>query len=191
MAREVNQILLSKAEHKYLSNIHASATTSSAAGFVHTITQPIVLGDDLQQRDGRQITHLSTQLRFSVNLPSLAISGVFRVIWFVDRLNTGVVPAVTDVINTASVTSGYTFNAVANKRYTIIVDRTYSMVVAATTQHITPVLSYKHQYPVTYNGTTNVSTANGAGAQFCLVITDLGANQPQYSMEALTRFIDM
>lgn len=191
IASTVNSILLSKAEHKYLTNIHAAATASSAAGFVHTITQPIVLGDDLQQRDGRQIVHLSTTLRFSVNLPAAAISGVFRVIWVVDKQNTGVVPAVLDIINTASVTSGYTYNAIANKRFTIIRDNTYSMVAAATNQHITPVLSFKHRYPITYNGTTNVAAANGVGAQFCLVITDLGLNQPLYSMESLTRFIDM
>ncbi len=191
IANVVTTVLLSKAEHKYLTNTHASATASSPLGFVHTITQPIVTGDDLQQRDGRQITHLSTQLRFSVNLPALAVSGVLRVIWFIDKKNNGVTPAVLDVLNTASVTSGYNFNAIANKRFTIIRDTCYSLVAQASNQHITPVLNYVARYPIYYNGTTNVAASNGVGAQFCIVITDLGANVPIYSMDSLTRFIDM
>lgn len=187
----VNSMLLSKAEHKYRTQTHATAATASAAGTVHFITQPIDEGDEVDQRTGRQIRHIGTELRISANLPSAAISGVLRFIWVIDHFNTGVGVAVTDVLESASVTSGYNTNSFISKRFTIVRDVVQSMVVAATTQHITPVFTSKKAYNIRYSGATNVVASNGAGAQFLVVITDLGLNQPIYSVEALTHFLDM
>jgi hypothetical protein len=95
------------------------------------------------------------------------------------------------ILESASVTSGYNTNALINNRFKIILDKTQSMVVAATTQHISPVLVYSKNYNVHYSGATNVPASNGVGAQFLIILTDLAANQPIYSLECLTHYIDM
>jgi hypothetical protein len=187
----VNSILLNRAEHKYRNETHATATTATAAGIVHGLTRPIIEGDEVDQRSGRQIRHLATELRLSANLPSAAISGVFRYIWVIDRLNNGVDIAVTDLLESASVTSGYNTNAYISNRFIILADITQSMVVASTTQHISPVVTSKKHYNIHFSGATNTAAANGVGAQFLVTITDLGANQPIYSLECLTHYLDM
>nr|WRQ64678.1 structural protein [Riboviria sp.] len=187
----VNSILLDRAEHKYRTETHATATTSTAAGISHALSRPIVEGDEVDQRSGRQIRHIGSELRFSVNLPSAAISGVFRYIWVIDRLNNGVDVAVTDVLESASVTSGYNTNALISKRFIILKDVSQSMVVASTTQHVTPVITTRRSYNIHFSGATNVAASNGVGAQFLITITDLGLNAPIYSLECLTHYLDM
>lgn len=187
----VNNILLDRAEHKYRTETHATAITATAAGISHALSRPITEGDEVDQRSGRQIRHIGSELRFSVNLPSAAISGVFRYIWVIDHLNTGADVAVTDLLESASVTSAYNTNALISKRFTILRDVTQSMVVAATTQHITPHLVTKKSYNIHFSGATNVAASNGVGSQFCITITDLGLNAPIYSLECVTHYIDM
>lgn len=191
MAKAANSALMARAEHKYYTFTPASAITSSAAGIVYNLTRDLIEGDNVEQRSGRRVQQTQSIIRISGFLPALGLAGVLRFIWVSDKLNTGTLPTVAEILDSAAVTSGYSLNSVSNSRFTILHDETRSMVVGGSNQHITPIFNNYRKSNILYNGSTAVNTSNGVGSQFLLVITDLAANQPVYTVDYVLHYVDI
>ncbi len=187
----VKDVLYNTAEHKYYTTQVALGAASSNAGTVLALTQGLIEGDTIENRSGRQIKHIHSQMRISVNLPAIALTGAIRFIWFTDNMNVGSQPTVAQILDTANLTSHYSLTSVSNKQFTILADHTYSMVVGGSNQHITPVLQSKNQRKILFSGSANLSASNGRGAHFVLIITDAAANTPGYTIDYALHYLDV
>ncbi len=187
----VKEVIRGIAEHKYFTNAIATGAAASAAGNIFALTQALVEGDTVENRSGRQIEHIESHIRFSANLPALALTGVLRFIWFTDNMNVGTTPTVLQVLDVASVTSPYALTSISNHQFTVLADHTYSMVVGGANQHISPVFASKNKRKIYYSGSANLSASNGRGSHFLLVITDLAANTPGVSIDYDLHYLDV
>lgn len=187
----IRSAIIGRAEKKYYTFTPASAQTATNGGVVFNLTRDLIEGDNVEQRSGRKVQSVEASLRISANLPTLGVSGLIRFIWFADQMNTGVLPAVSDILDSAAVTSFYSLNAVSNGRFTILQDKVYNMVAGGANQHVYDLVSRKKQHVVYYNGSTAANTANGKGAQFLLVITDLPLNAPVYTADYSMKYVDI
>lgn len=187
----VRDVLQSTAEHKYYTVQVALGAASSNAGTILALTQGLIEGDTIENRSGRQIQHMESHLRISVNLPALALTGSIRFIWVADNMNVGTTPTVAQILDSANVTSPYALSAVSNKQFTILSDRIYSMVVGGSNQHITPVFTSKNKRKILFSGSANLSASNGRGSHFVLIITDAAANTPGYTIDYDLHYLDV
>ncbi len=187
----IRSAITNRAEMKYYTFTPASAVTSSATGTVFNLTRDLIEGDNIEQRTGRKIQQMWSSLRLSAILPAAAVAGTIRFIWVTDNYNTGTLPSVTEILDSATVTSHLALSAVVPPRFTVVADHTYSMVVGGMNQHISPILVDKKKNDVFYNGSTAVNTANGHGAQFLLAITDLALNQPIFTADYALKYLDI
>ncbi len=165
--------------------------TASASGTVWAITQGIIQGDNIEQREGAQINvkHLTVQLQATMN--SAAEGTQLRVIVFRDLESHGTVPAVTDVLDTASTMSGYNVYWRQSRRFKIMVDQLIPMSISGNSRHISRRWDFKqNMVKVTYLGNTDVAGANGPNSYYLLVIDDLGANHPTYGFGWTVTYFD-
>ncbi len=181
----------SKAEHKYYTFSAVAAAAATNTGTVYNLTRDLVQGDNIEQRSGNKVSPLEAQLRFSINLPVAALAGVLRAIWVADTQNTGTLPTVAEILDSASVTSFMSLTSVSNSRFQVLHDACYSMVAGGSNQHLTPIWTHRKKTSIFYNGTTAVNTANGRNSQFLLLITDLAANAPQCTVDYALHYTDM
>jgi len=186
----VRSVLLSKSEIKY-SVQTVGLTTSSTAGQVQNLSQGITEGNELNQRSGRQIVLTKMDFRLTVNLPTAAVTGNLRCIIFADGMNLGVTPAVIDVLNTAAVTSAYSSNQAQERRFRILYDHIYPMVVGGSDQQIAISRVIKCGLKISYTGPNNLTAANGRNAIFALFITDNGVVSPIYNYDLAFHYLDL
>ncbi len=171
--------------------IHTQGVTNGVtAGIVIPITQGITQGDDVNQRTGAKLLMKQIEWNCNVILPALGLVGSMRLIVFADRDNIGVLPAVTDVLNAASVTSGPQLLNYSQKRFKVLYDVTHPLVVAASNQEVNIHKFLKARMPVHYAGPTSATASNHRNAVFILAITDLGANPPFYAWDAVVHYSD-
>jgi len=109
---------------------------------------------------------------------------------FMDTNNIGVLPAVTDVLNAATVTSAPQLNNLSQRRFRFLYDKVETLVVGGADQQVHVQRTFKPNTPVTYGASTNITTANHKNAIFVLAITDLAANPPFYAWDVLVRYTD-
>lgn len=128
ISRAVKDVLNSRVEHKRATTVVAAANWATA-GAVIAVSQFIVQGDDIANRSGDTIYLENVKVRInSVYTDSgtgFALNAVVRVILFSDNMDTGTVPAVTDVLQSASQLSG--FNQVSKQagRFKIYFDESW------------------------------------------------------------------
>lgn len=178
----VKSILNARVEHKRTGVVFS--VVSAAAGAITPITQGIVQGDDLNQRSGSQLILEKVKLVMT----STAVAGTtstLRVILFIDHINNGSVPAITDILTAATPTDAYALPAQSVGRFKILGD--WFMLTSVNTgltglgalSGLPAVVSkeqtWKLKDRVQYNAATNVAGANGKGALFMLFV-DTGAN---------------
>jgi hypothetical protein len=147
------------------------------SGTVIPLTQPLVVGDGLDQRTGDKITLKGIRLSYIINLPSILVQGCTRVILFWDNYNNGTAVNVTDVLTLANVISGYEAVSLLKRRFHIISDRNYHLT-AGGSQVLTDVIHYNKEHPVYYQGLTDASGSNSKGALFALAICDVTGATP-------------
>jgi hypothetical protein len=169
--KEVIAVLNSRVEHKHFTTVVASANYV-VAGAVASMSTPIILGSNSNERDGAQIKPETLKVRWmSQNSSATALSQA-RLIVFQDRQANGAIAAVTDVLATAEVNSQYSpVIQMEQKRFRILCDKTMDLnpYVAGPAIH-TMELVLKPSGPITYNGTTNAATAQGKNAINYLLI---------------------
>ncbi len=181
--RVVRDIIESRLEHKIATVAQAFGVVATA-GTVDSFTQSITQGSDINNRDGDMIIMRELDLVLSVQSTGTAVvaPAQVRFILFSDNLNVGSVPAVTDVLNTASVFSGY--NAVNRQkgRFKVYLDTVIDLVGGTAKASTSLVKKFKLDRKCYYTLGTGVAGANGRGALFLLQIaTNTGATAYQYS----------
>lgn len=167
IASIVSKVLERRIEHKTISQT-VVGTSVLTAGTVATITNPIVEGDDINQRSGTTIR--LNRIRVLYRGTAVTTSSSLRFILFRDMMNQGTTPAPTDVLPAGNWISHYSdTREVQQKRFHIIHDVTMDLPIAGENVK-TLVFNIPLNGVVYYNGATNVASANGKGALFLLVI---------------------
>lgn len=179
LTRKVNKIL-SEQERK---NLDTTTTLLATAAGVAQIFQlnSITQGDDATSRDGRKVSMVSSQMRYSINPSGAAAVGLFRVIVFRDLQSNGVAPVAGDVLTVpGNFQSPLTLDF--KERFRVIHDNYSSLgkgdfdfaAGAAATVTTTIPGSYFYKFKdedsqTEYGGIGNIPTTNGL---MMLVITE-------------------
>jgi hypothetical protein len=171
--------------------------TTAAAGVCDVVTQSIVQGDADNQRTADKIHVKKLELRATlISGAAQAVPVYVRYILFRANFDIASVPAVTDLLQAATVTSAYTIRQMQVHRYKILLDRTFALGPRVT--ELTGVPSaipfqqvYKLDTEVHYNDTTDAAGANGKGAYFYIILTSAAANQPTYALDHMVGFTDI
>lgn len=172
--------------------IDTATAVAPTAGIVIPLTQSIIQGDDLNNRAGDKIYLKSIDLRAQYTLNVLVNTGTVRYVLFFDTQNTGSVPLVTDVLNIQTVTSAYQTRNHLQKRFHILRDQSYPLVLGGSNQTVHKQFTISVGSQIFYNGGSNIAINNGRNALFVLVLTDvIGANAPLYSFNHRLTFTDM
>jgi hypothetical protein len=186
---EVLRVVRSIAEKKvYVGG--ASGQTSAATGTVWALSQGIIQGDAVNGRDGTQITLQNINVRVDAFMPTATIAAGLRVIVFSDTQNNGSLPAVVDVLDSASLISPYSIIQQITNRFRIHADVIRNLTAGGIQQVVYDIKRSITQ-KISYNGTTDVAASNGKNALFMLIITDVGAGFPTYDFTHNIRYLDM
>lgn len=173
-------------ESKKYTAINSGATAS--AGTVVPITVNIPQGDNISNRSGDQIRVTKFSTSTVVALSNAATSERVRFVWFVDHTNLGSTPAVTDVLDTASVVSFLNYLNDQSHRFKIIDDHMFTLNTSGGNS-----VSYRRTFKfskakvVNFLGTTGVQ---GVGHFYVLIISDIGVNNGAYSTSWDLRYQD-
>jgi len=168
--REIDRVL----EHKQYAFAGDSTVDYSTTGAIYPVTQNLVQGDQIYNRTGDQVALHKLVVDWNAkNTDASYIATTVRTIIFVDHMNLGATPAVTDVLDTASYLSGYNNVNVQKKRFTILFDSTKDLV-GQTDKSISTVRKvFLMRRKIYYNGATNTGSANSRGALFQLHISSI------------------
>jgi hypothetical protein len=180
-------MLNARREKKYNDNAYNGNLTT--AGAVSPWTEVVFQGDSSTTRDGAQIELIMLKLYYTLSLVTTA-TGVARIIVFIDTMNEGVMPSVTDILTSASVSSNYTREVEVVKRYHILYDQSHSMTVNATTESIIKYQKIRCRRIVSYNGTTAATGSNGKNSVWTLRIGNVGGSNLSYAISQGTLYYD-
>jgi len=165
-------------------------TASVAAGVVLPISQSLVQGSEIFQRDGDKITVLRTVVRAHFSLNVLVTSATIRYILFYDTTNNGVLPLVTEVLQNTTVVSPYVNTNILKSRFHILADLTIPLILGGSDQVVHKDLVFARRFPIMYSGAADATVSNSRNALFVLVLTDAAANQPIYSFNHQLEYYD-
>lgn len=175
-------------ETKHYILTQANGTGVSQTGTIYRFTAGLSQGVTQSQRIGQEIRITSVQMKML--LASGGATPQFcRLIMFVDKEMDGVLPVVTDVLNTADIRSPYNSDNLG--RFRIIEDKTMAMINDSTVE-LRPINRYwrlgsKCQFAKLGDG----STADSLAGQPCLLmITDVAAGNPNFGYVVQTNFQD-
>jgi hypothetical protein len=180
-------MLNARREKKYNDNAYSGTLTTS--GSVSFWTENIAQGDSSSTRDGAQIELIMLKLYYSFTLAT-TLTATARIIVFIDTMNEGTVPVVTDILTSASVSSNYTRDVEIVKRYHILYDQSHSLTLGATTSTIIKYQKIRCRRILSYNGTTVAAGSNGKNAVFTLRITNESSNNLAYNISQGTLYYD-
>jgi len=180
--KQVRAVMEAEAETKVNSLIQVSNTVSNA-GFVYPLSNNIVEGSDVFQRDGTKIT--LREIRIYYRCFAVATSQTFRFILFYDQFNQGTTPAVVDVIPAASYISQYSDVRILQQKRFVIVDDWHADSNLSSDLIISHIRSIKTHKSIFYNGATAVPGSNGSGSLFLLVIGSSSTGAFDYRVQML------
>jgi hypothetical protein len=180
-------MLNARREKKYNDNSYSGSLTTSGA--VSPWTEVVAQGDSSTTRDGAQIELIMLKLYYTLSISTTA-TGVARIIVFIDTMNEGVNPTVTDILTSASVSSNYTREVEVVKRYHILYDQSHSLTVNATTESIIKYQKIRCRRIISYNGTTAATGSNGKNSVWTLRIGNVGGSNLAYGISQGTLYYD-
>jgi len=182
ITKQIRAVMEAEAEDKVNSLIQVSNTVSNS-GFVYSISNNIVEGDDVFQRAGTKIT--LKEIRIYYRCFAVTTSQTFRFILFHDLFNQGTTTVVTDVLPAASYLSQFSdVRQIQQKRF-IIVDDWHADSNLGSNLIISHVKNIKVHRGVYYNAATAVPGANGSGALFLLVIGSSSTGTFDYRVQMI------
>lgn len=182
LRREIRAVVkgvLNHVQEQKIVDVQIAAADITTAGLVQPITQHITVGDLLNQRDGYSIILKELDLTwYGKDTTAAATPSLYRLIVFVDSMNTGVLPAVTDVITAASPTSGYNVTNFQNGRFKILVDAQVPLTSTSATASFLRRYRMRMNRKIEYLGSTFATASNGKTSIWALTISDrsLAAN---------------
>jgi len=182
VARLVRQVIDSRIERKVFS-ITGGGIPVVLAGNVINVTNGIVEGDDISNRQGTVIR--LTRMRILYRATASTTSSSIRFILFRDMFNQGTTPATTDLLPAATWISQYAdTREIQQHRFKILNDIMLDLEIAGsnvkTRQYDMPVKGV-----VAYNGATAIASPNGFGANFLLVIGNAVTTQYDYTIQTV------
>lgn len=172
-------------EYKFLDVQPAFSITNT--GTVFADTSYVAQGDAATNRNGNsiKITSMLTRLAFIWNTAAASGSAV-RLIFFTDASSAGVVPAVTDVIQSANVQAP--MNRLNGSRFKVI--RDYTIVLSSDKPRVNIESFKKMSHHIKYLDGTATATSLGQGPIYMLAISNEGLNYPSISGYVRMRFLD-
>lgn len=171
-------------EYKFLDN--SGQVNPSSTGQVISGNGLIAQGDTDITRDGNSIKVTSWLHRITLEKNASATSTRFRIILFSDVSSAGAVPAVTDLLQTASVISP--LNRVNGSRFHVLQDKT--CVLDTDTPQKVFEFYKKMQHHIKYlDGTAN-TTSLGQGSLYVLILSNEATNTPTMNYYSRMRFLD-
>ncbi len=177
----------SSRENKYFTT--SSSGTMAQAGVVWAITQGIIQGDTIEQREGMQINVTRLRVRFTALVNG--VNNNARVIIFKDLHSRGAVPNVTDVLDSAVVSSGYNVYYKQANRFKILVDESIPITTGGSNSAVTKCWDLKQKSTkVSFLGGTDVSTANGPNAYYMIVLCEISTTPPTYTFGFEVNYFD-
>lgn len=176
LRREVRSVVKGVLQHEQelkVTNVNIAATDLTTAGLVQPISQHIIVGDTFDTRDGDSIVAKSLEVVWNCFDSTTSVqTRLCRIIIFSDSMNTGVLPAVTDVLLSASPTSGYNPVNLLNKRFKIYVDDKLPIVTTSAAGAHLKHYQFRLNKKICYLNTTFATASNGKDSFWCLTIAD-------------------
>jgi hypothetical protein len=150
----------------------SAALTPATTGTIYYMSA--VSQDDTRSgRTGERITVEYIEWRWNI---IATLTSNYRMVIFRDMFNQQVAPAVSDVLQTASVSSSYSYaNYVNNKRFKILFDRCTSQSAVGDLSN-TGSMRIPCRFINLFNGTGSTVASAAQGVIFLLVITDTAAS---------------
>lgn len=150
-------------------------------------------GSAFNQRNGQEILMRSIELRYHVVSQSVTLNSICRIAIVYDRQTNAALPAITDILNTADITSAR--NLENRKRFRILYDKTIPLSISNTngSQHYEKFYR-KLRHPVNFNtGTTGGSGDITTGSLLIVLDSDqaLVADSPRVYYHTRVRFTDV
>ncbi len=174
-----------------LHDFASAALTYINTGVVEYVTG-IAQGDTSLTREGLKMALHSIHFKFQTITNTANPAGTYRIILFLDRVQLGSLPAVADVLETASYRAWKEHDELG--RFRILMDKTFvkNEVVANDVQHKFKKYYKRFKKPVIveYRGTTNGIASAGKNNLFILVIGSDTANAAVLNAYARLRFTD-
>ncbi len=163
---------------------NAAVTNTAVSHLVTNISQ----GDDYNARQGRKIRLKSIQCSGSCTMHATATNTRVRMVLFMDKMNTGTAPTLTDIVSDTVALRNNQPNMMA--RYKIFWDK--HIVMTQITDANTPERIFKYykkvDIPVTFSGTAG--TDEGKNSFWCLLISDESTNSPTVVQNWRVRYRD-
>lgn len=174
-------------EHKTYDRYDNTNISPNNSGIVYCLTN-IAQGVAEGERVGNSILAKSVKFDAVVKQNSAQTAPVsLRLILFRDREgNNGSVPAVLDVLKSATVNSE--FVTVNRDRFQILADKKFSLPVVAQAQDKMIKIYRKLRHHVKYTGSG--TTDYDEGQIWILALSDQGSNNPNWYMSSRFRYID-
>lgn len=181
LKRMVKDIVDSRIEHK-IGTVSVAETVVTTAGSVKLITQNLTQGDDINNRTGDLIIIDDLKLVINVRNTDTAATNIFstRFILVADTLNTGSAPAVTDILNTNSITSGYNLVNRQKNRFRVYADFIIDSVSNTHTATVSKLMSFKINRKCFFSAASGGSS-NGKGGLFLLEVCNFASANNVFS----------
>jgi hypothetical protein len=191
LGRAVRAVLTSTAEIKNFIYQQGN-TAATTAGVVLPVTQSIIEGNEINQRSGRQIKLVSSDLRIVSSITTgTQVSGI-RFMLFLDRMSLGVLPTVADVLEAATTISPLAITAHQANRYKILYDKAFPLVFSGADQQLFKHMMIKAKDKIEFLLPNNAVGANFKNAMYMLVIADsAGVGGPTYNFNVGVRYLDL
>lgn len=168
----VKNMIDSRLEHKRCSATITS-TDALTAGVVIPISAGVVQGDDINQRSGDVISPRTLAFRLEAQVSSASFTSYsLRCIIFQDTINPfGTLPAVTEVLATASPQSCYNVVHAQQTRFKILYDGIVNPVGQTSMTRINVVKSIPMKGKIHYSATTGAASSS-KNSLYALFITE-------------------
>lgn len=170
----IKSTISSKIEHQHYQT--TASGTAIVAGNMYTVTQALINGDSVSQRDGDVIRPEILTLKVLAKAAPTNIvtqaEAAYRVILFQDMLNVGVAPVLADVL-TGGAISNYDIENRQQNRFKILYDHTHPMSAAYASNSIVVVdTKIRMKGNIYFNAAGNAVGANGKGSIWLLTLVD-------------------
>jgi len=166
----VRNMINSSTEQKYYSV--TTGYTDTVAGSVSSLSNGLVVGDNINTRTGDKVRPVEYDLNLSLLSGVGSTNSLHRVILFQDMLNNGTIPTIAEVLDGAAYNSTYALEHRQQSRYKILYDKIHGVVGAADSAATHIQIKRKMKGAIYYNGATAVTASNGPGAIFLITLTD-------------------
>lgn len=165
--------------------------TAAPGGEILCLSQFVAEGDGISQRTGRIISLVNFVVRYTRVLNTLTNkTSCLRTIVFLDTQNQGTIPAVTDVLQAASVVSAYEVNNSQQHRFRFLRDEFETLCDGGANNRKASAWHFRQKFQVHYGGATDAAASNRKNAIFILVLTNNTVSGPDWSIGVGLDFTD-